>query len=162
MAKAVFVKSARKDNKAAGVKKGDSYWWASFRQGRSSFKRYWKTKPSRSDLTQSEFYSTIYALEDRGFYGECPEDLQNERDEMVSELNELADQCRDSLSAMPDGLQQGDTGQMLEARADGCESTASEFEQIDLDDFDEDGEESLEDWCEGKRQELENVGFEYE
>lgn len=142
MARLHYVKKARKDNKAAGIKKGESYYWAGFRVGRSSFKKFWKERPPRSALTLSPFYSQVYDLEDRGFSGDTPEDLQGERDDMVSACNELADECEDSLSNMPDSLQYSPTGEMLQARIDGMQSTASEFENVDLD-YDEPSDEEI-------------------
>ena len=58
MPRVYFVKKARKDY-PVGIKKGDSYYWWKFRYGgihRS------KTRPRPSQLTQSEFLSTIYAI----------------------------------------------------------------------------------------------------
>lgn len=189
-----FVKKARKDNPVAGVKKGESYYWASFRVGRGSFKKFWKERPPRSQLTLSDFLSQIYDLEDRGFSGESPEDLATERDGMVSDLNQLADECEDKRSNMPESLQYSPTGGLLQARVDGLQSTASEFENVDLD-YDEPDEDEviasireklawvpdgnpnveitpegiqaereamLAEWCEDKRMELEDIGFEYE
>ncbi len=52
MARAHFVKKARKDNPAAGIKAGDSYYWWKFRRGG---KHYSKTAPRPSQLTQSEY-----------------------------------------------------------------------------------------------------------
>ncbi len=188
MARATFVKAARKDYPQAGIKKGESYYhWAFMVGGRGGPKHYSKTPPTRSQLTSSSFLSQIYELEDRGFTGETPEDLQ-------SELESLADECDSSLQNMPEGLQQGDTGQLLESRAEGCRETASEFENIDLDYDEPDDDEvvqrlvdesasaesaltadtvtasmivaeravMLEEWCEEKRQELTDVEFQYE
>jgi len=50
MARANFVKKARKDNSV--VKKGESYYWWKFAYGS---KQYSKEAPSRSQLTQSGF-----------------------------------------------------------------------------------------------------------
>lgn len=59
MARAHFVKKARKDNPA--VKAGESYYWWKFRRGP---KRYSKERPRPSQLTQSEFYGQVYGLQE--------------------------------------------------------------------------------------------------
>ena len=158
MARPNFVKKARKDIAGTDIKAGDSYWWWSFRFGG---KRYSKTQPKRSQLTQSSFYSQIYDLEDRGFSGASLDDLESERDEMVADLENLRDECQSSLDNMPDSLQYSPTGELLQARIDGLESTADQFQSVDFD-FDDNGDTSLEDFIEDKRNELSDVSFEYE
>ena len=56
---------------------------------------------------------------------------------MADSLEELAQECRDAYDNMPEGLQQGDTGQLLEQRAEGCEEAANAIRDI-TDGFDED------------------------
>jgi len=68
MAHATFVKSARKAIPDHGIKVGDSYYWWKFRFGGKHISRYW---PRPSQLTQSEFYSTLYGCQ------ETIEDLGN-------------------------------------------------------------------------------------
>ena len=48
-------------------------------------------------------------------------------DEIASALEELRDQQQDSLDNMPENLQQGDTGQMLQERIDSLECTIDEL-----------------------------------
>jgi DNA repair exonuclease SbcCD ATPase subunit len=64
MARLHHVRKARKNNKAHGVRKGEPYWWASFRTGGRFIKRYWTSKPRRSSLTQSEYYAALWDAED--------------------------------------------------------------------------------------------------
>lgn len=135
MARAHFVKSARKDNPVA--KKGESYyWWAFMQGGRGGPKRYSKTPPRRSQLTQSDFYSQLYDLEDSvgdlkpGDYDKV-EDLQADLDGIKEQIESLGSEQADKLSNMPDGLQQGDSGQLLQERADACEALAQEFDGLD-------------------------------
>jgi hypothetical protein len=138
MAKVHEVKSARKANKAAGIKVGDSYYWWAFRFGG---KRVSKTYPRRSQLTQSEFYSAVYDLEDR--IGDMKiedyataEDLKSDLEDIASEIRQLGEEQDDKFNNMPEGLQQGDVGQLLEERRDACESWADELEAIDADEPD--------------------------
>lgn len=54
-------------------------------------------------------------------------------EEIVSVLEGLRDQCQDSLDNMPENLQEGDTGQMLQDRIDNLETVIEELNQIDED-----------------------------
>lgn len=138
MARVHHVKAARKDYPDADIKKGESYYWWKFRYGG---KRMQKTYPKQSQLTQSEFLGTIYDIQDRlEALGGDIEEAKSERDAIVSELQDLASECEDRKSNMPDGLQEGPTGEMLQNRSDECNSMADELDGVDLDienEFDE-------------------------
>ena len=135
MARATFVKAARQDYPEAGIKKGESYWWWKFRHGRKQMS---KTQPKPSQLTQSNFLSQLYEIQERIEGLEANDSLASEVEEIVSSLNDLADECESNRDSMPDSLQDSDTGSMLQERADACRSAADELEGIDLGDFDED------------------------
>jgi hypothetical protein len=155
-----FVKKARKDYEAEGIKRGDSYYWWAFRFG-PTYRS--KTRPTRSRLTQSEFMGTMYNIEDRigELGGSSLEDATSERDSIVSELQDLASEQEDKLSNMPDGLQEGSVGQLLQERADYCNEMADELDNIDLDIERDDGEsdEDFEERCEDAVSELTNVSY---
>lgn len=55
-----YVKKARKDNGC--VSKGESYYWWKFRYGSKCMS---KKPPKASQLTQSEFLSTVYDINER-------------------------------------------------------------------------------------------------
>lgn len=140
MARAHFVKKARKDIPGTDIKAGDSYYWWAFRVGgRGTGKRYSKTPPKRSQLTQSAFYAALYDLQDdvAAITAQDADQLSSDRDSIVERLNELGSEQQEKLDNMPEGLQQGPTGETLQERIDWCEQQASEFEQIDFDDFEE-------------------------
>ena len=59
------------------------------------------------------------------------------RDSMVCDLESIRDDLQDRLDNMPEGLQQGDTGQLLQDRIDQLDAAISDLENID---FDEDEE----------------------
>lgn len=133
MARVHFVKAAAKDNPVA--KKGESYYWWKPRYGS---KRYSKTQPRPSQLTTSDFLSQQMELEER--IGDMKaddyttfEDLRSEVEEIVSEIQSLGEEQGDKLSNMPDSLQQGPTGELLEGRASSCEEWADELSGVDLD-----------------------------
>jgi len=146
------VKKAAKDYPESGIKKGDQYFWWHFRHGpmvRS------KEYPKPWQLTRSEFYGTLLQIQDRiaNIHAEDADDLKSQVDEIASELRSLGEECREKHDNMPDGLQDGDTGQLLEERASAMESAADELEGIDIDAPDE--EELVEEVREEMREGLE-------
>lgn len=139
MAHATLVKAARKDYPEHGIKKGESYYWWSFRnpRGGSGGKYFSKTAPKPSQLTKSEFKSGLYAVEESlddlsstGY--DSVESIQADFDSLKEELESLKSDTEDKLSNMPEGLQQGDTGQLLQSRIDELDSLIGEFEGLDF------------------------------
>lgn len=143
MARVHFVKKALKDNPVC--KAGESYfWWKPMVGGRGGAKRYSKERPTRAQLTQSEFLGQAYDLADAGIPGACnAEDLR----EIASQIRDLGQEQQDKLDNMPDSLQQGDTGQMIQERIDGCDEWATEVDSQadDLPDEPEDNDDPDED-----------------
>lgn len=168
MARAHFVKKARKPNAvvtAADIKRANngeegaaSYWWWAFRYGGKHFS---KTKPKASQLTQSEFYAAVYGLQEArdAFVATDKESLEGAVAEWVDRAREIAEECREKFDNMPEGLQQGDTGQLLEERAEAMDAYADELESIDLEDMDED--QDLGDWVGEKLEEIMAVEMDY-
>ena len=133
-----FVKQARKDNPVA--KKGESYYWWKFRFGG---KRYSKTRPKRSQLTQSGFLSQLYDLNDRldNLSASSIEELESEVNDIAEEYANLGQECQDSLDMMPDHLQESSSsGELLQERIYGCEEANESLASMDF----EIGEEGLE------------------
>lgn len=134
MARAHFVNKARKDYPAAGIKKGESYWWWKFKGERS--RRMSKTKPRRSALTRSEFYANLYDIQDtveaiEGTSGSA-EIIKAEIDSIVERLEELRDECQERLDNMPEELQEtSSSGMLLQERVEALDGAISEFESID-------------------------------
>ena len=185
MARLQFVKSARKARPQEKIKVGDSFYWAAFRVGRSSFKRYWKTKPPRSALTQSAYYGSIYDLEDSMDWSATEAgDLDTKRNDFVAEIENIKEECQSSLDNMPEHLQESS---VLNERIEALENTISEYEQIDLEYEEPDADEirkeiteknddpkvidamieekkaeHLDEWIQEKVGELEGVDFRYE
>lgn len=124
-----FVKKARKAIPESGIKVGESYYWWSFRYGG---KRVSKTHPRPSQLTQSEYLSTAYSLQEQLEDFEIdPEDmasLSNELTSIADDLRTLGSEQEDKRSNMPDQLQDGEIGERLQNRAEACEEVASELE----------------------------------
>lgn len=157
-----FVEKARKDNPVA--KKGESYYWWKFRYGG---KHYSKTRPKPSQLTQSPYLGMVRGLMEQidDFKPEDASDLESLRDEIAGELESLRDETQDNLDNMPEGLQEGDTGQMLQERIDACENAASELQNMDFNfesELDESADEEeraeeLQNWLDEQRNEMESL-----
>jgi hypothetical protein len=129
---------ADKDDKVWCPKGEIYYTWGMMMGGRGVQQRS-RTAPSRSQLTNSDFLGQIYDMEDETWdICTSPEDLASARDDIAQRLRDLGQEQQDKYDNMPDGLQQGDTGVLLEERAQACESIADELDQVDLDDFEED------------------------
>jgi hypothetical protein len=128
MARVHFVKKARKNNSV--VKKGESYYWWQFRFGG---KHYSKTQPKQSQLTQSEFLSQVYDLNDRLSELSITDDIESEVQSIIDEIRSLGDECQDKRDNMPEQLQDSGSGEILQNRVDSCEDWASNLESIDLD-----------------------------
>ena len=158
-----FVKSARKDNPV--VKKGESYYWWSTRitvgKRYVSQKHRSKTEPKPSQLTSSDFLSQMYGFEEQigEFSATSADDLRSEVESIAEEIRTLGEEQQEKLDNMPEGLQEGPTGQMLQERLDGCEAMADELEQVDFDDYEEGSEETEEEWLEGKLSEVQGVAY---
>jgi len=156
MAKVNFIKSARKDNPVAKV--GESYYWWQFRFGG---KHYSKTPPKPSQLTQSEFLIFVYDMQDRietlaGY--ENAEDLKAEVDSIIDEIRGQSDELDEKFNNMPEGLQQGDTGVLLEERRDAMNQWADDLESIDIDfDPENDPELIFEEWLSEKLNEIQCI-----
>ncbi len=137
MAVAHFVKKARKDYPDYDIKKGESYYWWAFRFGRKHFS---KTQPRQSQLTGSAFLSSVYACEEQlsdlqvrqaTDHDLKPSDIEDEIEDVVSQLQEASEECQSSLDNMPEGLQQGSTGELLQGRIDEIDSMVSELQSVD-------------------------------
>ena len=131
MARAKFVKKARKDNPVC--KKGESYYWWKFKFGS---KNYSKTQPRASQLTQSDFLSQIYGIDERISDMTIEDDFESEIEEIKSDLENLQSECEEKRDNMPEQLQDAPTGELVQERYDSIEEMISELDNVDLE-FDE-------------------------
>lgn len=145
MARVHYVKSAAKDYPHAGVKKGEPYyWWKPFRQG----KRISKERPKASQVATSEYAQRVLGLVE-GLEEWGGPWTESDRDDLVLELEEIRDMQQDSYDAMPEGLQQGDVGVMLEERVSALDEWIDELGQIGFPEPKEGEEEGDEEEVEG-------------
>lgn len=129
MPRVTFVKAARKDNPVA--KKGESYYWWKFRYGG---KRYSKTRPRPSQLTQSAYFGTIYGIQEtiEDTELESYEDFEALVETVREEVESLRDETQSSLDNMAEyNLEYSPTGEMLQERVDALEMIDSEIDCID-------------------------------
>ena len=123
----VHHRKARKDYPDNGITKGDMYYYVSMKTGpRSSRVMRSLTPFRRSQLTTSAFYGAMYDIEDAL---ETVGDLE-ELNSIIEDLEALTEETQCSFDNMPESLQQGDTGMMLEERVQGCESASEELREI--------------------------------
>lgn len=140
----VHKRVARKDYPAFGIVKGQEHYHWVIKTGPRSSREYRQlTPPRRSQLTSSEYFSRLWDLFDN-FQGNTPDDIK----QLAEDLRELGQEQQEKFDNMPDGLQQGDVGQMLEERASNCESSADEIDNIaeELEQAQNDYEEALKEY----------------
>jgi hypothetical protein len=130
MPRVTHVKHARKDYPQAGIKKGDSYYWWAFRFQPPHMSL---TAPTRQQLTQSSFLQELYGIEDDIGALTAGAHLADELPEIIGRIEDLSSQCQDSLSNMPEQLQESSSaGQMLQERSDNLDSWASDLSGVEL------------------------------
>lgn len=121
----VHHRKARKDYPGTGIKKGDMYYFCQMKTGPRSSRTIRSLKPiPPSQLTTSEFLGTWLGEAERATGELSADDIR----EIAATIQELGETTREKYDAMPEGLQQGDTGQMLETRADACDEASSDLE----------------------------------
>lgn len=161
MPKVHHVKKARKAIPLIGVKPGDDYyWWAIRLKGQRSGRKYVsKTQPKPSQLTSSDYMRSILELQEEHYIGRDWDDMECRRDDVRDRIQEILDEQQGRLDNMPEGLQQGDTGQLIQERIDCCENAVSELDSLDIpekENFDgeEGDEEALQAWMDEQADEL--------
>lgn len=114
------------------IAKGESYYWWQFKNNPKIFS---KTRPKQSQLTQSSYLSELYTIEESlaEFSAASIEDMDAGVQDFQSQLEQLRDQCQTSLDNMPESLQSGPTGELLQERIDCLDSAIDEISSIDLD-----------------------------
>ncbi len=111
---------------------GEPYRWWKFRRS-GKFIRCAKPgcAPKGSDLTQSDFWKSIKLIQEGTEFNDA-DSLDSDKDNVVSELQNVADETQGKFDNMPEGLQNGDTGQMLQERVDAVQSVIDTLESVDL------------------------------
>lgn len=120
-------RTAAKDYPQHGIAKGEKYYYVSIKTGPRSSRVMRQKEPfRRSQLTQSEYLAALFDWEDEKAAIADMDDAQ----EFADRIRELGEEQQGKFDNMPEGLQQGESGQLLEARANACEAAADEIESI--------------------------------
>lgn len=136
MGKVNFIRSSRKqwkcDKCGSDINKGDSYYRGEVNFG-PVFIRCNKCKLQSWEVTTSDWTRSIgeivntwqdnYSLDDEGV------------EELYSAIEDVQSDVQDRLDNMPEGLQEGDIGQLLQERIEMCESAMYDLENIDFDEL---------------------------
>lgn len=136
-------RKARKDYPREGIKAGDTYWYVKLKMQRGGRVMRSLTPFKPSQLTQSAFKSAWLSAQEEWEDSDKGADAIRAAAEVISEAGQEA---QNSFDNMPEGLQQGDTGQTLENRANTAEDIAGQLESLadELEGLDEPGEEPVE------------------
>jgi hypothetical protein len=133
MPKIHYVKRARKHRPKFGIRRGEPYywWWLRFTHLGRGVKQYSKLPPKSWQTTSSPYWRQVLKIQEevetaaalmscRGMAA-----LEDACNGAADELECLAGDLRARKDNMPDSLQRGPTGELLEARTDACEQVAS-------------------------------------
>lgn len=147
-----YIKKARKDNPCC--KAGESYYFWEFRYGG---KRYSKTRPRQSQLTQSAYYGALYSLQEQieDYSVHTADDLETLVDDARSGLEELRDEQEEKIQNMSEhGLEYTPSGELVQERLDALENAISEIENIDLQADEDFNDEEMQEFLDNAKSEI--------
>lgn len=123
----VQQRTARKDYPRQGIAKGDVYYYTKIKQQRGGIELR-SLKPFKpSQLTTSPFKGAWLSMAE----GWDESDKDAEAIRAASEAAQgIADEERGKYDNLPQGLQEGETGQKIEARAEACENLVGELDSL--------------------------------
>lgn len=168
------------ENDPVFIEKGQPYYWWQFKNGPKMLS---KIKPRRSQLTQSNYLSQLYDLQDRidEISASDPEELQSLVEELKDDIQSLLDETQESFDNIPENLQSAPTAELLQERIDALENAVSELDGLDLDYEEPDDEdikseleddevtpelieekktEKLQEWLDEKTEEIQGISLE--
>lgn len=123
------VKKARKDQPDYGIKKGETYYYWTFKVGaRGSRKVVSKTYPKQSQLTQSEYLSACYSAQESveavEVTADCFDDLISVLESAKSDIESAGEECQGKYENLPENFQNSATGERLQNRSESCQTLA--------------------------------------
>jgi len=117
------------------IKKGENYY--RFAPSRFAEKqiRCINCKPSRSEMTMSDFLSQIYDIEERlagmDYNLKDIQDVIDELEEIINELEDLKSETEDKYYSLPDQFQDySPVGELLSGRIDALDEMIEEIEEL--------------------------------
>jgi uncharacterized protein YicC (UPF0701 family) len=120
----VHQRKAAKDYPSDGIAKGETYYTWSIKLQRGGLVKRSKTYPKPQQLTTSEYRIAVLDLIDRINDAEDIDALRS----VADDIRELANEQQEKLDNMPEGLQQGATGELIQERQQECESWADDVD----------------------------------
>jgi len=123
----VDKRTARKDYPDAGIKRGDTYYYTSLKLQRGGIIKRSLLPFKPSQLTTSTFKSGWLSTQES--FDASSKDADDIR-AAAEDIRGLGEDAQGSFDNMPEGLQQGDTGQMIENRVSECERVADQLEGL--------------------------------
>lgn len=121
----VYTQKAAKDYPAEGITKGSMYYRWTVRTSPYSSREFKSATYPRPSQLNFGFRGQLGDIEQDMGKAQDPEELKS----FAETLRELSEEQGEKFDNMPEGLQQGDTGQLLEERRDGLSEWADEVEQ---------------------------------
>lgn len=115
MPRVYYVKRARRDYSDEGIRRGESYYWWKFKFGS---KQRSKTPPQVSQLTQSEFWSTLYSIQESTGRMSADNDIQDQLYDLKSDLEQLRDETQEKADNQPESMSDGPVAELLNARVE--------------------------------------------
>ena len=133
----VHHRKARKDYPNEGIQKGDMYYTWRIKLARGGMTRRSLKRPQPEQLTNSAFQQEWIPLnrDIGGFDGG-----KDEAQDLADRAREVGEGEQEKLDNMPQGLQEGHVGEMIQERADECEQLSSDLENC-VNDYPEDAAE---------------------
>lgn len=123
----VHHRKAAKDYPDHGIAKGDMYYYTKIKTGPYTSRELRSKVPfKRSQLTQSDYLGQLYDWQDE----QSALVEMDSAEALADTIESLGEEQREKLDNMPEGLQQGSTGEMLEERASACETAAEEIREV--------------------------------
>ena len=136
---------------------GEPYYWWQFAFAPKSI-RCDNHPPKPKDLTRSAFWGTLLGIQEEDFSGaEDTDAVESLRDDVVSQLEDLKSEIEGNLSNMPDSLQQGSTGELLQERIDALDEAISNLQGVDCtaaEPDDDDDDEAKQEQLDARLQEI--------
>lgn len=160
MARVNTVQKSRKEKICGRCGKtipvGSKYFYIDFYSGRTAV-RCTSCEFKQSETTENPYYQQLWSIQED--YSERIDNadelsIADVKEELVSDLENLRDEVQERYDNIPEQLQYGEAGQLLQDRIDSLDSAISDIESVEVSDIDEwkdengYGEDDFESWCE--------------
>jgi len=118
---------AAKDYPDFGIEKGQKHYYWKLKTGPRSSRTFRQVEPPRmNQLTTSAYKIAIADIEEQRSKITSYEEM----DDLINAVRELAEEQSEKYENMPEGLQQGDTGQTLYEQSETLNAVADELESV--------------------------------